>query len=85
MNFENIVVSRGRGISNGKYKLTDNAASVQCKLPQQAFDVLKAMATEPYTIDEIAANADIKTKQSKERIVKYYVPMLLKAGLIEQA
>lgn len=84
MNFDNILVSRGRGTSNGRYRLTEEAQSIQCKLPQQAFDVLKAMSTEAYGIDEIAANANIKTRQTPERIVKYYIPMLLKAKLIEQ-
>lgn len=84
MNFANIIVSRGKSSNNGKYQLSAQAATKAAKLPQQAFDVLRAMSDEPQTIAEIAENADITTRQSKERIVKYYLPLLLKEELIEK-
>lgn len=84
MNFDNIVVSRGKSSTNGKYFLSEQATTATCKLPQQAFDVLRAMSEEPMTVAEIAAQAEIATRQSKERIVKYYIPLLMKEKLIEK-
>jgi hypothetical protein len=85
MNFENIIVSRGKSSDNQKYRLSEQAATKAVKLPQQAFDVLRAMDEDGMSVADIAAVADIKTRQSKERIVKYYIPLLLKEELIEKA
>jgi hypothetical protein len=85
MNFENIIVSRGKSSDNQKYRLSIHATTKHVKLPQQAFDVLRAMDEDGMNVAEIAAVAEIKTRQSKERIVKYYIPMLLKEELIEKS
>ena len=77
-----IIVSRGKS-SNARYHRVDNDGRVA--LPQQAADVYNAITDEPQSVGEIAENLETKTKQSPERIVRYYLPRLIKEQLIIKA
>jgi len=83
MNKEDIIaavqVGKSRG-SNSKYALSGEKVAV--KIPQQALDVLMAMEFDASSVEEIANRAEIKTKQPKTRIVQYYLPLLIKNGLV---
>jgi len=78
-----VVVVRGRSESS-KYRLNPEAKG-GIKLPQQANDVYRAITAEPTLASEIAKRLETKTKQPKERIVRYYLPLLIKEKLIIKA
>lgn len=77
-----IIVSRGKS-SNARYLRVET--DIRVALPQQAADVYAATSDEPQSVEEIAANLVTKTKQSNERIVRYYLPRLISEQLIIKA
>lgn len=77
--FAAVQVGKSRG-SNHKYALSGER--VEIKIPSQARDVLIALDEIPASVEEIANRAEIKTKQTKARIVQYYLPLLIKNGLV---
>jgi hypothetical protein len=79
--FSGLVVSKGKS-SNAKYALTGDV--VQAAIPAQCLAVAMACTEDGQTVENIAFAAVLKTKQDPVRIVRYYMPTLIKLGVCKK-